>query len=165
MSEIPAQPDQQGGAADGATAADLGQRLIAKLIDYIILWVVYVIVFTSFLGVAAFGGGFGLSGSAFVAGLISFGLYLAYFIVLEMTTGQTLGKMLLKLRVRGASGANPSFEEALKRNGWMILGIIPVIGGLAVLAAAIFIIVTINNNTATRQGWHDQFAGGTSVVK
>ena len=50
-----------------------------------------------------------------------------------------------------------------------VIAIVPVVGWLvaplAQLAAAIFIAVTINNNIATRQGWHDQFADGTSVVK
>lgn len=169
MSENPAQPEQHDGATDGAAAADLGQRLIAKLIDFVILWVVYAIVIVPIFFSAAFGGaaigGFSFSGAAFVAGLVSIALYLAYFVVLEMTMGQTLGKMLLKLRVRGATGGNPSLEEAIKRNAWMVVGVIPVVGTLVALAAAIYIIVTINNNTATRQGWHDEFAGGTSVIK
>lgn len=165
MSEMPAQPEQQGdGAAGAATAADLGQRLLAKLIDFVILWVVGFIVFVSLLSMAMFGGG-GFGGGTLLSGVLWIALYLAYFIAMEMTTGQTVGKMVLKLRVQGSSGGNPSFEEALKRNAWMIPGIVPVIGGLVTLAAAIFILVTINNNTATRQGWHDEFAGGTSVLK
>lgn len=165
MSEMPAQPEQQGeGSAGAAAAADLGQRLLAKLIDYIILWVVGLIVFTSVLGMGMFGGA-GFGGAAFLSGVLWIAMYLAYFIAMEMTTGQTLGKMVLKLRVRGAAGDNPTLEEALKRNAWMIPGIVPVLGGLVVLAAAIYILVTINNNTATRQGWHDEFAGGTSVIK
>ena len=50
-----------------------------------------------------------------------------------------------------------------------MLGIIPFIGGLigalAELVAVIVIAVGISNNTATRQAWHDNFAGGTRVVK
>ena len=34
----------------------------------------------------------------------------------------------------------------------------------AQLAAAIYIAVTINSSP-TRTGWHDQFAGGTRVVR
>ena len=32
--------------------------------------------------------------------------------------GQTLGKQVLKMRVYGASGGNPTMEEALRRNAW-----------------------------------------------
>ena len=62
-------------------------------------------------------------------------------------------------------------EEALKRNAWTALGliaIIPVVGWflapLIELAVVVLILVTISN-TPTRQGWHDNFAGGTSVVR
>ncbi|HEX6198357.1 MAG TPA: RDD family protein [Jiangellaceae bacterium] len=164
MSYPPGRPEEDG----STSAANLGPRLLAKLVDFVILWVVYAIVVFPFfvdpmLDVSALDVGF--SASAFVAGLISFALYLAYFIVLEMTTGQTLGKKVLKLRVYGPAGGYPTFEQALRRNGWMILGIVPVLGTLAVLAAGVFILVTISNNTATRQGWHDEFAGGTYVVR
>jgi hypothetical protein len=79
--------------------------------------------------------------------------------------------MLLKLQTRGPDGGNPTFEQALKRNAFTaigVLGIIPFMGflaGLLSLAAVIMIAVTISNNTATRRGWHDDFAGGTQVVK
>lgn len=169
MSDIPGQPDQWDSPAAGATPADLGQRLIAKLVDFVMLWVVYAFILAPiFFSDALSGGavgGFSFSGTAFVAGLVGIAVYLAYFVVMETTRGQTLGKMLLNLRVRGAAGGNPTFDEALKRNGWIVLGIVPVIGGLATLVAAVFILMTINNNTATRQGWHDEFAGGTSVIK
>jgi uncharacterized RDD family membrane protein YckC len=77
----------------------------------------------------------------------------------------------MKLQTRGPHGQNPTTEEALKRNAFLaigVLGIIPVVGALAPLlslVAVIAIAVTISNNTETRQGWHDNFAGGTRVVK
>jgi hypothetical protein len=49
-----------------------------------------------------------------------------------------------------------------------ILGVIPIIGGLigglAELVIVIVIAVTINNSP-TKQGWHDNLAGGTKVIK
>src|SRR5699024_2887602 len=99
-------------------------------------------------------------------------LQLGYFTALESSRGQTVGKMLMKLRVVGPNGAAPTTEEALKRNIWMaipILGIVPFIGwllqGVAWLAAVVTIAVGINNDTVKRQAWHDQFGGGTQVVK
>ena len=37
--------------------------------------------------------------------------------------------------------------------------------GLLSLAAMIMIAVTISKDTVTRHGWHDNFAGGTTVVR
>ena len=44
------------------------------------------------------------------------------------------------------------------------LNIIPFIGGLLTLVAVIVIAVTINSSP-TKQGKHDELAGGTQVVK
>ena len=41
----------------------------------------------------------------------------------------------------------------------------PAVGALTELAAVIMIAVGINNDTVSRQAWHDNFAGGTRVVK
>ena len=102
-------------------------------------------------------GGFGMGGS-FAAGAVSAVLstviYLGYFTLMEAYRGQTIGKMLMKLHVNGASGAKPTLEEAFKRNIWMglpLLGIIPILGGLVAgvgqLVAVIMIAVGINNDT------------------
>jgi uncharacterized RDD family membrane protein YckC len=92
---------------------------------------------------------------------------------MESTYGQTVGKMVLKLRVYGPDGtSNPTLEQALRRNIWTafpLAFIIPVVGqliaGLGALIAEILIAVGINNDTVNRQAWHDHFAGGTRVVK
>lgn len=154
--------------------AELGTRVIARLIDNILLTVVnFVIGF--FLGAAAFS-------NVLMTGQIDYGtmalvtivntvITLGYFVLLESARGQTLGKMLLKVRTVGPGGGNPTTVEALKRNLWTAVGIVAIVpalgwlGSLLTLAAVITILVTINNNTATRQGWHDTFAGGTRVVK
>jgi hypothetical protein len=63
-------------------------------------------------------------------------------------------------------------EEAVKRNAYnaiYVLNVIPFIGwllgSLGMLAANIYIAIGINNDTTTRRGWHDQFAGNTTVYK
>jgi hypothetical protein len=62
-------------------------------------------------------------------------------------------------------------EEALKRNAWVALGILGVIpflgfvGSLLSLVAVITIAVTISNDKMARHGWHDNFAGGTTVFR
>jgi len=158
--------------------ADLMTRFLARLIDYVLLavvnvFVVGVIVVGVIMGASTTGFGGGASfASAAVSSILGAAIALGYFAFMESSRGQTVGKMALKLETRGPTGGRPTMEEAVKRNAFTaigIIGIIPVLGWLLSpvlsIAAVIMIAVTINNNTATRQGWHDNFAGGTSVIK
>ena len=153
--------------------ADLLTRFLAKLIDSILLALVSFVVVTTlivsfiFSGAASGFGGFGtgFSGVGIFSSLLTAALYIGYFAFLESSRGQTVGKMLMKIEVRGPDGQRPTMEQAIKRNAYFALAIIPVIGGLAQFGVMIYIAVTINSNVATRQGWHDQFADGTSVIK
>lgn len=158
--------------------ADLMPRFLARLIDYVLLifvqvFVIGIIVVGIFMGSSTTGFGAGANfASTAVSAILGAAVALGYFAFMESSRGQTVGKMALKLETRGAAGGRPTMEEAVKRNAFTaigIIGIIPILGWvlspLLSLAAVIMIAVTINNNTATRQGWHDQFAGGTSVVK
>jgi len=97
----------------------------------------------------------------FVNGLLMF----LYFLAFESTQGWTPGKKLLGLSVRGPGGApKPDLQQAAIRNVWTLLNIVPFIGGLLTLIAVIVIAVTINGSP-TKQGKHDELAGGTQVVK
>ncbi|MDP3891288.1 RDD family protein [Nocardioides sp.] len=170
MSEMPTPgygtPTPPGGVRPG----ELLDRFLARLIDGVILAIAYVLV-----GVVV---GVAISSVTgwFISNLISTVLTVAiglgYFAFLESSQGQTVGKMAMKLRVMGPDGGLPTLEQSLRRNVFMafnLAGIVPiigsVIGGLATLAAVIMIAVGISNDTVRRQAWHDQFAGGTYVVK
>jgi uncharacterized RDD family membrane protein YckC len=164
---------EQGEAAAGtprdSTAADLGPRFLARLIDFVLLWFVFVVIIVPIVVVAMFGGSFGgafggLNLGGIVAGIVWAAIVVGYFALMESSRGQTVGKMLMKLETQGPDGENPSLEMAVKRNIWMALGIIPVIGGLIELGAAGYIGVTISQSP-TNTGWHDTFAGGTRVVQ
>jgi uncharacterized RDD family membrane protein YckC len=163
----PPAPHTQPAGTGVGQPADLLTRFLARLIDWILLAIVtFAIVVPVIIGAMFTGGNnFGFGGGGFVSGVIMAAIYVGYFAFMESNRGQTLGKMLMKLEVRGPDGQHPSLEVAFKRNAWMLLSIIPVLGGLAQLVVSIYIAVTINNNTQTRQGWHDEFAGGTSVIK
>ncbi len=163
-----------GGAPQGVgEPADLTTRFLAKLIDWILVGIVLgVIVIPLTIGLAFSGVGFGgmpgiggFSVGGIISSVVMYGLALAYFAFLESNRGQTLGKMLLKLKVTDQAGNLPPMEQAFKRNAYMLLPIIPILGGLAYLAVTIYIAVTINNDAQTRRGWHDQFADNTSVIK
>lgn len=162
--------------------ADLGPRFLARLIDYILLAVVNVVL-VSFVVVGMIVGTSGGTFTSFgmgsettwaanaVSSVLSAAIALGYFALMESSRGQTVGKMVLKLETRGPAGGRPTMEQALKRNAFTaigVLGIIPFLGfvaGLLSLVAVIMIAVTISKNTTTRRGWHDDFAGGTTVVR
>jgi uncharacterized RDD family membrane protein YckC len=151
-------------------------RFLARLIDFIILGLVNgIIAAILVVGIMGGSGGYGFgTGGGFaaraVSAIISTVLSLGYFTLMESRNGQTLGKMLLKLQTHAPGGGTPTTEQALKRNAWLglgILGILPILGilgSLAELAAVIAIAVTISSSP-TKQGWHDNFAGGTQVIK
>lgn len=140
------------------------------MIDAIILWIVTTILTLVIIGPAlgdvgtmeAFTGGFGFR--AWLASLVAALINIGYFAYLESSRGQTFGKQLLNIRVVGPGGGNPSMEEAVKRNLWLAAGLIPFIGGLVELGLIIWIVVTITQS-ADKRGVHDQFAGGTQVVR
>lgn len=121
-------------------------------------------------GFDGYGSGGSYVGNALSA-VIGAAVSLAYFALMESRTGQTLGKMLLRLRTEGPHGGAPSLEVAVRRNFWVALGALavvpvvgPFVGGIAGLVITIIIMVTISQSP-TRQGWHDAFAGGTRVVR
>ena len=169
------QPAPPGGAPQAGVGqpADLVTRFLAKLIDWVLVGVVLgVIIIPLTIGLAFSGAGFGgmpglggFSVGGIITSVVMYGLALGYFSFMESNRGQTVGKMLLKLEVQDAAGNHPPIEQAFKRNAYMLLPIVPILGGLAYLVVTIYIAVTINNNTQTRQGWHDEFAGGTRVIK
>ena len=151
--------------------ADLGTRFLARLIDHILLGIVIFVIIVPLVIAAAFTGvGSGLNpfggfgAGDLVAGIVTALITIGYFALMESNSGQTVGKMLIGLKTVGPDGNKPTMEQALKRNAWYALGIVPFLGDLAQLAATIYIAVTINNS-ATRTGWHDTFAGGTKVIK
>ena len=151
--------------------ADLGTRFLARLIDHILLGIVNFVIIVPLIIAAAFtgvGNGMnpfgGFSAGSLVAAIVTAAITIGYFALMESNLGQTVGKMLLNLKTVGPDGGKPTMEQAFKRNAWYALGIVPFLGGLAQLALTIYIAVTINNS-ATRTGWHDTFAGGTQVLK
>jgi hypothetical protein len=67
--------------------------------------------------------------------------------------------------VHGPGGApKPTVQQSAIRNSWTLLPIIPFVGGLLGVIAIVVIAVTINSSP-TKQGKHDEIAGGTQVVK
>ena len=100
-----------------------------------------------------------------VTGLFSGLLVFIYFVAFEVTRGWTPAKKLLGMSVRGPGGAaKPSLRESAIRNAFTLLAIIPYLGWLLALIAYFVIAVTIQTSP-TKQGKHDELAGGTQVVR
>jgi uncharacterized RDD family membrane protein YckC len=165
--------------APGTTVpAGLFDRVVARVIDFVLLAVVVAVVVDLLVVRAVLGHDAGLYAAgaswvdAAVSAVLTAAIQLGYFALMESQEGRTVGKSVLRLRTLGPGGERPTLEEAVRRNVWTafgILGVLPVVGGLlgglATLAAVIAIAVGINADPVARQGWHDRFAGGTRVVK
>lgn len=183
MTDAPQHPGEdlstEGPRTVTPTAAGLGVRAVARLVDFVILAVVNAVVVGALLVGAVLGqsGGMvmGSGASSIVAGavgaLLGALINLAYFAALESGGRQTIGKTVMKLRVIDEAGNAPSVEQAIRRNIWVafgIVGVVPIIGGLigglAQLGAVIMIAVGITDSKSRGRGWHDRFAGGTLVV-
>lgn len=143
------------GPAPGGQPGGLGVRFAARIIDGILVGIV----------ASVLAGMFDSDSRVFVTGLFSGLLMFGYFVGMEVTQGRTLGKMLLGLSVHGPGGApKPDFKQSAIRNSFTLLPILPYLGGLLAVIAYVVIAVTINGSP-TKQGKHDELAGGTQVVK
>lgn len=133
----------------------LGLRFLARFIDGIIVGIIGALLAFALDSLSNY----------WVTGLFSGLLMFIYFVAMETTQGWTLGKRLLGLSVHGPGGApRPSLSQSAIRNVWTLFSIVPLVGGLLVVIAVIVIAVTINGSP-TKQGKHDELAGGTQVVK
>lgn len=162
---------------------ELLTRFLARILDGIIVAIptAIVVVLLQILGRAMGSVGEWLFG--ILAAIVYVIAVMGYFSWMEANKGQTLGKLVLKLRTEGPSGGNPTMQQAFKRNSfylitlagvllgavvsigilWILGSIIQVLAGIAGFVVVIMIAVSINSSP-TKQGMHDKFAGGTRVV-
>jgi uncharacterized RDD family membrane protein YckC len=163
----------------GLVYADVPNRIIAYILDAILIGVLNFAILAILAGIGISVSG-GIGGEFnFVAGIIATFVGLAisagYFIYTWTRLRGTLGMKALGMQVGNApDGTAMSVEQGVKR--WLALGAIftiaqifnpfPLIGiviGLAALAWVIFLLYT-TAQSPTKQGWHDHFAN-TMVVK
>jgi len=164
----------------GLALADLPDRIIAYIIDAIILAVIGFVINlvlgsilvetrTDFiLGIPVT-----VRGPSFIAQvlgvLISLAISAGYFVYMwTRMNGQTIGNKVMKISVRDAGTGNVMPQnQAIMR--WATIGlpgalslayVLPVIGfivSIAVLVYYIYLLVT-TAQSPTRQGWHDRYA-------
>jgi uncharacterized RDD family membrane protein YckC len=149
--------DQQPGtyATPGGQPGGLVPRFIARIIDGILIGIVsFVLALVT-----------DTASNILVTGLFTGVLTFIYYVAFEVTQGWTPGKKVLGLSVHGPAGApKPTVQQSAIRNAFTLLPIVPFIGGLLGVIAIAIIAVTINGS-ATKQGKHDELAGGTQVLK
>ena len=166
----PAQPYGGGGASGGSIngqpLADPGKRLIARLIDFAIFGLLYAVVNFLLVGLAVASSGrstFGFSFVPWLIGLAFLVLYWLYESYMASNSGQTVGKMVMKLKVVSTDGAPVTLQQGMKRSAaWLILVIPCCIGWIAFAVLEIWGAVNIFNSP-THQTPLDQFAD-TNVV-
>jgi uncharacterized RDD family membrane protein YckC len=151
----------------GTQPANVGKRVGAYIIDTILLTVVFVTV-----GVII-GLGSGpvpatpeavSAGQSYLYSVITAGLTLAYFVMLEASSGQTLAKRMLGIKVTMADGGPMTLEAAFKRRVLFVIGsVIPLIGGLISFAVPLAALITAIQDDPDNQGFHDRWAA-TRVV-
>lgn len=144
----------QGGAPSAQPGA-LSTRFFARVIDGIIVGIVGSILLFAVQ----------MESHIIVTGLFTGVLMFLYFVAFEVTQGWTPGKKILGLSVRGPGGApKPDLQQSAIRNAFTLVPVVPFIGGLLGIIAIIVIAVTVSGSP-TKQGKHDELAGGTQVLK
>ena len=134
-----------------------GRRFVAYFIDGIILWIAqFIITFcssTAVFTVSSEGGEDAVNTLNLLFSCISILISAGYFVIFWATTGQTLGKMAMGIKIVNIDGTPISWGKALLRYlGYIVSSLVLLIG---------FIWIAFD---ARRQGWHDKIAG-TYVVR
>lgn len=148
-----ARPD----AVAGADSTDVvGRRIGALIVDGLLLAVVFIVV-----GLVS-GGGHSANGRAGVtlgqqATAIFVLITLAYFFVCEATTGQTLGKRVLGIRVATLDGRRASAGSVLLRTVLRLVDALPFLYLVGLIS-----VVATGRNRRQRLG---DLAAGTAVVR
>ena len=166
----------EAGPAPGIAYADLVTRIIAIVIDSVILWIPWMIVWTIVVGAFLVSGGFGFTLIGLVLGVIFAAITGAYFVWTWTTMRARYGQKFLKLEtVNAADGATLTRDQAIKR--WAFLygpnviamvasSVLGLLGSLISLLALVYVIYLLYtaSQSPKRQGFHDVQAG-TVVVK
>jgi uncharacterized RDD family membrane protein YckC len=163
------QSNVEAGPAPGVSYADTVNRVIAAVIDGVILWVVNIVLLI-IAGVIA------IAGAGWIISLL-FGAIFAvanavYFVYGWTKMRASFGQKFLNLEtVNAADGATLTQNQAIRRwaflfGPWAVGAIIPIVGILIELLAALYVLYLLYTVTQSpkRQGYHD-LQSGTVVVK
>ena len=163
------QSNVEAGPAPGVSYADLVTRIIAAVIDGVILWVVNIVLIIIAGVIAIAGAGLLIT---LLFGVVWAAVNAVYFVYGWTKMRASFGQKFLNLEtVNAADGATLTQNQAIRR--WAFLWgpfavgvIIPILGILIELLAVIYLLYLVYTVTQSpkRQGYHDLQAG-TVVVK
>jgi uncharacterized RDD family membrane protein YckC len=159
------------GPAPGIVYADTVNRVIAAVIDGVILWFVNLILIFIGGAIAIAAGGIGLFITLFF-GLVFAAVNAVYFIYGWTRMRASFGQKFLNLEtVNAADGATLTQNQAIRRwaflfGPWALGAIIPILGFFVELLAGLYVLYLLYTVTQSskRQGFHDLQAG-TVVIK
>ena len=166
----------EAGPAPGVVYGDVVTRIIALVIDSIILWIPYIILTTIVGGMFLLSGGGMYFILSLVLGVAYAALAGAYFVWTWTTQRASYGMKFLKLEcVNAADGATLTRDQAIKRFLFLYAGnLISIVGqnvfgfglgsllGLLGLGYVIYLLYT-TSQSPKRQGFHDLQAGPVVV--
>ncbi len=159
---------QPGGMNAGAgNAAEPMMRVLARVIDWVIMFVVS-LVFAIPLGIGMMGaGGDAGIGLSIGIGLVIAAIGIAYEVLLVAQRGQTVGKMAVGIKVERLDGQPMDIQSSAMRFSptiaLTIIGIIPIIGLLASLAGFVLAIANLILIFTQKESVYDK-VGKTRVV-
>ena len=112
--------------------ADLIKRIVAVIIDTLILWVIAIVLAIPLgLSAAAFSMAYPMTMANMWAGawisfmLLMLVLWILYFTYLEGTRGQTVGKMITSIKVVRENGKKPVIGDAFIRTILRVIDFLP----------------------------------------
>jgi uncharacterized RDD family membrane protein YckC len=171
----PPPPNAVPGAA-GFVYADVPNRIIALIIDSILLAVVYVVlgIVMGIVGLAAGLGASRLDAPLIIFGVLAFGISILYYVYSWTRLRSTVGMRMLGMQVGNAfDGRTLTSDQAVRRaialwGPQAVAQVFSGIGGigsllsLLALAWAIYLLYT-TAQSPTKQGFHDMFANSVVV--
>ena len=89
---------------------DKGTRLLNYLVDLFIIYIFWAMVFT-------------MIGSEYNSATIFYAVMFFYYFILELSFGQTIGKLVSKTKVVHKNGGKAGFMKILLRSFWRLIPI------------------------------------------
>ncbi|MFA6099647.1 MAG: RDD family protein [Patescibacteria group bacterium] len=109
--------------------AGLGKRILGGIIDIVVI-VIFAIIWSMLFG-SNINGMYTVTG---IPAFIEFLVVILYYIILDATTGKTIGKYIVKTKVVNAQGGKISWGQSIGRN------LMRIIDGLFVYLVAVIAI-------------------------
>ena len=151
-------PGMVGAGGSPSNLASPWYRLLARIIDFLILIIPLVIVSVIFgAGLYGLGGGDVSFVGQFIAGIITTAISLAYEFYFLSTRGATIGKKAVNVLVVQEDGSPLNQEVTLKRLILPALQVIPILGGIIGLVVGLATVIMIFVDDR-RQVPHDKVA-------